>query len=471
MDLYFARHDGDAATVEDFIACFEDASGRDLKQFMTWYAQAGTPEIVCELKHDAAGRTAELTLSQVLPSTPGEAKKKPLHIPVKLGLLGEDGRDLPLLLASGDRVSGGLIELRKRVEKFKFRDIAKRPVPSVLREFSAPANLTLQRSDDDLRFLMMHDSDLFNRWQAAQDYGTRVLLDAVSAQRKGDRPGKPDAFIDALAGTLSDDSLEPAYRAQFLALPSESDLARVIGKDVDPLAIHKARKVLRKAVGTRLHQGLSQVYRGIETKGPYSPAAGPAGRRALRNVALGYLTSRGRPDDIARAAQHFSNSKNLTDEIAGLSVLSETSTPERAKAFDRFFERWEDDHLVIDSWFTYQAVTPQPSALATVKKLMRHPTFSMENPNKVRALIFAFAMANPVNFNRPDGSGYAFVADRVLEIDRFNPQIAARLLSCFRSWKALEPERRRVAKKTIQQLLKAKPLSADVYEIASKMLD
>ena len=471
MDLYFERHDGQAATVEDFVACFEDVSGRDLKQFMTWYAQAGTPEIVCELKHDAARCTAELTLSQVLPPTPGEARKKPLHIPVKLGLLGEDGRDMPLILASGERIEDGLIELRKRTEKFRFRDIPKRPVPSVLRAFSAPANLTLQRNDDELRFLMLHDSDLFNRWQAAQDYGTRVLLEEVGARRKRARAGRPDAYIDALAATLNDDGLEPAYRALFVVLPSENDLARVVGKDVDPLAIHKARRALRKAIGTRLHEGLLRVYRSMETKGPYSPAAGPAGRRALRNVALGYLTSRGRGDDIARAAQHFSGSKNLTDEIAGLSVLSETTTPERAKAFDAFFDRWKEDHLVIDSWFTYQAVTPQPSALATVKRLMRHPTFSIENPNKVRALIFAFATANLVNFNRPDGLGYAFVADRVLEIDRFNPQIAARLLSSFRSWKALEPERRRVAKKTLQKIIKAKPLSADVYEIASKMLD
>jgi aminopeptidase N len=471
MDLYFERHDGEAATVEDFVACFEDVSGRDLKQFKTWYAQAGTPEIVCELNHDAASRTAELTFSQVLPPTPGEAKKKPLHIPVKVGLLGEDGRDLPLRLSSGEPVSGGLIELRKRTETFKFHDIPTRPVLSVLRAFSAPANLTLQRSVDDLRFLMMHDSDLFNRWQAAQDYGNRVLLEAVSALRKGSRPGKPDAFIEALATTLSDDSLEPAYRAQFLALPSENDLARVIGKEVDPLAIHKARRALRKSIGTTLHDELLRIYRGMETKGPYSPAAGPAGRRALRNVALGYLTSRGRPDDIARAAQHFSGSKNLTDEIAGLSVLSETNTQERAKAFERFFERWKEDHLVIDSWFTYQAVTSLPSALATVKKLMRHPTFSMENPNKVRALIFAFATANPVNFNRPDGAGYAFVADRVLEIDKFNPQIAARLLSSFRSWKALEPERRKVAKKTLQNIAKSKPLSSDVFEIVSKMLE
>jgi aminopeptidase N len=256
-----------------------------------------------------------------------------------------------------------------------------------------------------------------------------------------------------------------------MVLPSESDLARVIGENVDPLAVHKARNALRKAIGTRLHDKLARIYRAMETKGPYSPAPGPAGRRALRNVALGYLTNRRRPDDLARVAAHFEQSRNLTDEIAALSMLSEINAPARSAAFARFYERWHHDHLVIDNWFVYQAVSPLASSLATVRKLTRHPLFSIKNPNKVRSLIFAFAMGNLVNFNRPDGQGYAFVADRVLEIDRFNPQIAARLLSSFRSWKSLEAGRRRVARRTLQRVAKAKPLSPDVFEMVSRMLE
>ena len=233
----------------------------------------------------------------------------------------------------------------------------------------------------------------------------------------------------------------------------------------------QARNALRKTIGTRLYDTFSDVYRRMEVKGPYSPAPEPAGQRALRNVALGYLTIRGRPEDIARAAVHFQQSRNLTDETAALSMLSELNTPERTEAFDRFYERWKHDHLVIDSWFAYQAVSPLASSLATVKKLTRHPLFSMKNPNKVRALIGTFAMGNPVTFNRPDGRGYDFVADRVLELDGFNPQIAARMLSAFRSWKALEPQRRRVAKKTLQRIAKTKRLSHDVFEIVSKMLE
>jgi aminopeptidase N len=471
LDLYFERYDGQAVTVEDFVACFADVSGRDLDQFMTWYSQAGTPELVCQLKHDPRTKTAELTVSQVLAPTPGQAKKKPLHIPLRLGLLGGNGQELELRLASGERLQDGLLEIRKRTETFRFRDVPSRPVPSLLRGFSAPVNLTLDLSDADLQFLMANDGDLYNRWQAAQDYATRVLLEAVKTVRAGKRPKPSRAFVAALGVTLADQSLEPGYRAQFMLLPSESDLARVIARDVDPLAIHKARNDLRKAIGTILHEHLADTYRRNEVKGPFSPASEPAGKRALRNTALGYLASRGRPEDVARVAAHLAGARNATDEVAALSILSQVRSPERAKALDRFYEKWKDDHLVIDAWFAYQAASPQASALASVKKLTRHPLFSIKNPNKVRALIGTFTSGNPVNFNRPDGKGYEFVADRVLELDAFNPQIAARLLSAFRSWRALEPERRRMAKKALQRVAKAKPLSHDAYEIVSKMLE
>ncbi|MGE0853504.1 MAG: aminopeptidase N [Hyphomicrobiaceae bacterium] len=471
MDLYFERHDGQAATVEDFLACFADSSGRDLGQFMTWYSQAGTPELVCQLKWDARARTADLSIAQVLPPTPGEARKKPLHIPVRLGLIASDGKDLPLVLASGRELADGLIEVTKRTETFRFRNVGSRPVPSLLRGFSAPANLTIGLSDADLQFLMANDSDLYNRWQAAQDYATRVLVEAVKAIRADKKPEKPTAFVQALGVTVGDESLDPGYRAQFMFLPSENDLARVIARDVDPLAIHTARRELRRAIGATLHDMLAQVYARHEVKGPYSPAPAAAGRRALRNAALGYLTCRGKSEDVARVAAHFANARNATDEVGALAMLSELRSPERAKAFDRFYARWKDDHLVIDNWFAYQASSPLPSTLASVAKLMRHPLFSTKNPNKVRALLGTFAMANPVNFNRPDGKGYEFMAKRVLEIDAFNPQIAARLLSAFRSWKALEPERRKLAKKTLQGIAAAKPLSHDVFEIVGKMLE
>jgi aminopeptidase N len=471
LDLYFERHDGQAATVEEFVACFEDSSGRSLRQFMTWYAQAGTPELVCKLKWDRRAKTADLTITQVLPPTPGEARKRPLHIPLRLGLIGHNGHDLDLILASGDRLDDGLLELSKRTETFRFRDVPSRPVPSLLRGFSAPVNLSIDHSEADLEFLMANDSDLYNRWQAAQVYATRVLVAHVKTFRAGKTPERPDAFIAALGVTAANHELDPGYRAQFLFLPSESDVARVIGRDVDPLAIHQARKALRKAIGTSLKDKLLDLYTRYEVKGPYSPAAEFASRRALRNAALGYLTSRGRREDIARVAAHFEKARNATDELNALAMLAELRSPARTRAFARYYERWKGDHLVIDNWFAYQAVSPLSSALAQVEKLTQHPLFSLQNPNKVRALIGTFAASNPVNFNRPDGRGYGFVAKRVLELDRFNPQIAARLLSAFRSWKMLEPQRRRLAKRTLGTIAKTKPLSPDVVEIVGKMLE
>jgi len=471
LDLYFERHDGQAATVEEFVACFEDSSGKSLRQFMTWYAQAGTPELVCKLKWDRRAKTAELTITQLLPPTPAEARKRPLQIPVRLGLIGHNGHDIDLVLASGDPLEGGLLELGKRTETFRFKDVPSRPVPSLLRGFSAPVNLTIDHSEADLQFLMANDSDLYNRWQAAQEYATRVLVAAVKAVRADKTPAPPDAFIAALGITVANHDLDPGYRAQFMFLPSESDIARVLGRDVDPLAIHLARKTLRKAIGSSLQAVLRDLYQRYEVKGAYSPAAEFASCRALRNAALGYLTSRGRREDIARVAAHFQHARNATDELNALAMLAELRSPERTRAFARYYERWKDDHLVIDNWFAYQAVSPLASALAQVEKLARHPLFSLKNPNKVRALIGTFAVANPVTFNRPDGKGYAFVAERVLELDGFNPQIAARLLSAFRSWKMLEPQRRRLAKKTLGQIAKTKPLSPDVVEIVGKMLE
>ena len=471
LDLYFERHDGQAATVEEFVACFEDSSGKSLRQFMTWYAQAGTPELVCKLKWDRRAQTAELTITQHLPPTPGEARKRPLHIPVRLGLIGHNGHDLDLVLASGERLDDGLLQLSKRSETFRFRGVSSRPIASLLRGFSAPANLSIDHSEAELEFLMANDSDLYNRWQAAQDYATRVLVAHVKALRADKTPERPDAFIKALGVTAANHELDPGYRAQFLFLPSESDIARVLGRDVDPLAIHLARKGLRKAIGTMLKSVLLDIYTHYEVKGRYSPAAEFANQRALRNAALGYLTSRGRREDIARVVAHFDTARNATDELNALAMLSELRSPERTRAFSRYYARWHKDHLVIDNWFAYQAVSPLASALAGVEKLTQHPLFSLQNPNKVRALIGTFAASNPVNFNRPDGKGYDFVAKRVLELDRFNPQIAARLLSAFRSWKMLEPQRRRLAKKMLGHIAKTKPLSPDVVEIVGKMLE
>jgi aminopeptidase N len=471
MDLYFKRHDGHAATVEQFLACFADVSKRDLAQFMMWYAQSGTPELVCTFTHNAEKQTADLLVEQVLLPTAAQPRKKPLHLPLRIGLLGADGRDLPLAKLNHEVNSDGVVEVTERRQSFRFTGVTTRPVPSLLRGFSAPVNLTLNTSDADLAFQMAHDSDLFNRWQATQDYASRILVAAVAAIRAGERVTPPLSFIVALARTLRDSKLEPAYRAQVLTLPSQGDVARVIGENVDPAAIYTAVTGLAKTVGTALGDDLLKVYDGFETKGRYSPEAKHAGRRALRNRAMVLLFARGKATDIARVAQHFSSARNATDEIQALALLSMARGPARKAALDAFYDRWHGDHLVIGHWFGLQAASPLPGTLSTVQKLTRHKLFTLTNPNKVSSLLMTFAGANPVNFNRPDGAGYAFIAERVRELDSINPQVAARLAGAFRSWRALEPERRRLAKKTLTALARVKPLSRDVSEIANKMLD
>ena len=470
MDLYFDRHDGEAATVEEFVACFADSSGRDLSQFMTWYAQAGTPTLVCNLKYNAAKRTAELTIEQALPPTPGQPTKKPLHIPVKLGLLGGNGNDLPLELEDGTAIPDGLVEIRKRKQTFRFVDIPSRPVPSLLRGFSAPVNLTVNQTVEDLAFLMANDSDQFNRWQATQEYATRLLIEAVAALRKETDGPDPSAFIASLAAIVSDGRLDPAFRAQALGLPGESDIARLIAQDIDPSAIHQARRTLLTQVAAKLGPAFEQIYSELRPNSPYAPTPEQMGQRALRNTALSYLTLRGKPADIERAVTHFEKATNHTDEIAGLGVLADVKGPARAAAFDRFYQRWHHDHLVIDSWFAFQAASSLPGTLGVVRKLLKHPLMSLTNPNKARTLIGMFA-GNAVNFNRPDGAGYVFVADQILAIDRFNPQVASRLLTAFRSYKTLEPSRRVLAKAELQRIAKSKPLSRDVTEIVTRMLD
>ena len=472
MDLYFERHDGDAATIEDFIACFEEACGRDLSHFALWYGQAGTPELVCSLDWNKAAKSAKLTVEQVLRATPGQPKKAALHIPLKIGLVNHNGADMAVELAGEGAVDDGVLHVTKRKQTFELKNVGSRPVPSLLRGFSAPVNITLDLSDRDLEFLMAHDSDPFNRWQAANTYATRTLMQIAGALGEGKRSTRGAGFAKALGHTIADDSLEPAYRAELLRLPSQSDVAREIGQNVDPEHVYRAHRQLLRHVGTVLGPTLEALYRQMTPKKPgFSPDADSAGRRSLRNAALTLLTARGKPVDQARLADHFFKASNMTDEAYALFLLAASDMPERATALDRFYDRWKLDHLVIDTWFAAQAQSPSPRAFPEIAALARHPLFALTAPNKVRALIGNFAVGNPVQFNRPDGAGYDFVVTQVIALDQFNPQIAARILGAFRAFRALEPKRRSLARKALQRVAKAQKTSRDVYEIVSKMLE
>ena len=468
MDLYFERHDGHAATVEDFIACFADANGADLSQFIRWYSQAGTPELAVTGRFDRKNKTFRLDVAQTVPPTPGQPVKKPMTIPLALGFVGPDGRDLPLVREGGARLERGVLTISQPVESFTFTGIAERPALSLNRGFAAPIKVSANAGADDLKFLAAHDSDPFNRWQAVQSLATGPLIAAATG-----RAGKAQAdrgLIDALAAILADQTLEPAYVAQALSLPSESDIARDIGRDVDPDAVFDARKALRVKTAGALHDALAAMHRRMSNNAPYSPDAASAGRRALKNACLDLLAADGGDEGITLAARQFAAADNMTDRMAALATLSLHDRPERATALEDFYRRYEGDPLVIDKWFALQAAIPEPATLERVRKLTEHPAFSFANPNRLRALIGAFVQLNQTQFNRPDGVGYAFLADTVLALDTKNPQVAARLLSAFKSWRALEAGRRARAEASLRRVAAFEDLSRDVSDIVRRAL-
>jgi len=470
MDLYFQRHDGHAATVEDFIACFADATETDLAQFMRWYRQAGTPEVAVTLSHDPKTKTCTLDLTQMLRPTPGQPDKEPMVIPLALGLVGPDGRDLPLRLADGRTVEHGVVTLTQPTEVFVFAGVPARPVASLNRAFSAPVKLTANLTADELRFLAAHDSDPFNRWQALQTLGSTLLTDNVKALRAGAAMRTDAGLIDALGAILAEPALEPAFVAQALTVPSEADIARELGHDVDPDAIFAARVALRAAIGDALGAALRETYRRLSGGGPYSPDAASAGRRSLKNVALDLLAAAGSAAAIARAAQQYHTADNMTDRMAAIATLSFHPVPERQAAIDDFYRRFQADPLVIDKWFALQAGIPEAATLARVQELTRHPAFSLGNPNRVRSLIGAFAQMNQTQFNRADGTGYAFVADTILALDGRNPQVASRMMTAFKSWRALEAGRRAKAEGELRRVAAAQSLSTDVRDIVERSL-
>jgi len=469
MDLYFTRHDGEAATVEQFVRCFADISGRDFSQFMLWYTQAGTPEIVVVPDFDSRAKTYRLDITQTIPPTPGQPAKAPMVIPIALGLVGKDGHDLPLVL-DGRPLDRGVLELTEPSRSFVFAGIAELPIPSLNRGFSAPVKLSLPIAPDDLRFLAAHDSDSFNRWQAVQTLAMSLLTENVAALRRGAPARENDGLMAALGAILGDTELEPAFVALTLAPPSETDIAREIGRDVDPDAIYGARRHLRAAIGDGVGAALANTYRRMITPGPYQPDAESAGRRALKNICLGFLAATEDSQAIALAFAQYQSADNMTDRMAALEILALYDRPERARALEDFYARYADDPLIIDKWLALQAAIPEPATLERVRALTSHPAFSMANPNRVRSLIGSFAQVNHTQFNRLDGAGYSFVADIVLALDPKNPQVAARLMGAFRSWRALEARRRDRAEATLGRVASAPTLSRDVSDIVGRTL-
>ena len=468
MDLYFDRHDGSAATIEDFLACFAEVTGRDLSRFLRWYTQAGTPEVVVSIAWDQAAGRLTLGFDQTIPPTPGQAVKKPATIPVRFGLVGPDGSDLAFASVSGAEVRGDVIVLEDAHHDVVFDGVAARPVPSLLRGFSAPVKLTTGLGLDDTLFLMAEDRDPFNRWQAGQTMAMRTLVEATRAVRDGRRPPIDPRIVEAFGRVAVDEGLDPDFRALAVGVPTEADVAREIAADVDPDAILTARDLLRGAVATGCRDSFRRLHEELASDAPYSPDAASAGRRALRNAALDYLVRAG---DGALGLRRYETADNMTDRLAALATIVAADLADAEAVLADFHDRFAGDPLVIDKWLMVQATAPVAGALARVEALTRHPAFAMTNPNRVRALITTFATGNQTQFNRADGAGFAFVAEKVLELDRINPQVAARLLSAFRSWRALEPRRRAYAEAELKRVAATAGLSRDVADIAARSLD
>ena len=469
MDLYFERHDGQAATVEQFVQCFADVSGRDMTQFMLWYSQAGTPDIKIAPHYDPRAQTYRLDITQTVPPTPGQSDKAPMVIPLVFGLVDANGADLPLAL-DGQPFARGVIELTKPSQSFVFTGVAERPIPSLNRGFSAPIKLGLPIEPDDLRFLAAHDSDQFNRWQAVQSLAMTLLKANVAALRVGATLRNDDGLMAPLGAVLQDKALEPAFIALMLVPPTDADIAREIGSDVDPDAVFAARCRLRTAIGEHHAAALTQTYQQMTSSGPYRPDAQSSGRRSLRNVCLDLLAVTGRDDGIARAFAQYRNADNMTDRMAALDTLSRHDRSERTEALEDFYKRYADDPLIIDKWLALQAAIPEAATLDRVQALTKHPAFSIANPNRVRALIGSFAQVNHTQFNRVDGAGFDFVADFLLALDPKNPQVAARLMGAFRSWRALETKRRDRAEATLRRIAAAPALSRDTQDIVARSL-
>jgi len=472
MDLYFERHDGEAATVEDFLSALGDGGDEDLSGFKNWYSQAGTPEVLVTTQWDQANSTYTAKMSQICPPTPGQPNKTTLPIPIELGLLCADGTEIPLQFEGEDNpgATSRVVMLDQREQVFQFLNVTQKPVLSLLRGFTAPVKLSANQSEREWTFLMAHDSDPFNRWEAGQKYASTILISNAEALQKGGKARQGNVFSDIVEKLLADEKLEPEFVAQMITLPAEQTLAQTIGSNVDVEAIHAVRNNLKSAIAERLWETFRAAYDRLLVPGPYSPDAESAGRRTLRNACLSYLVASTRPEGLRLAVKQFQAADNMTDEIAALSLLADHDGPEREAALEAFHERWKNDNIVIDKWFAIQAVSTLPGTLENVKRLTEHPVFSLSNPNKVRALIGSFANANQLRFHAADGAGYSYIGDNVLELDRLNPQVAARLLGAFKSWRQFDDARQERMKTVLEKIVNAPGISQDVYEIASKSL-
>ena len=476
MDLYFERHDGQAVTTDDFVAAMEDASDIDLTDFRIWYEQAGTPVLSVSDSFDEASGSYQLNVTQSCPATPGQPDKEPFHIPLALGLLDpHTGQDLPLQLKGEEPPTSGaattrVLDLREETQTFRFENLSDAPIPSLLRGFSAPVKLEQDISDENLVFVLAHDSDPFNRWDAGQKYATRVILRGVDDLAAGRAPEPDSAFVNALGTVLSDSDKDPQLAAEILTLPGEAVLGEQM-EVIDVFGIHKARRLVRQWIASDLEAQLVATYNKFVVTGPYRPDGPSIAHRRLRNTCLGYLMELDAQEHIDRCVEQFRSGTNMTDTMAALQTLANSDCPERLQVLEEFETKWIDEPLVMDKWFSVQATSRLPRTLDRVKELMAHRGFDIKNPNRVRAVLGGFFFGNPTGFHAPDGAGYQFFGDQILSLDPINPQVAARMMGEIIRWRRYGETHQVLMKKQLERIAGANSLSRDVFELATKSLE
>ncbi len=472
MALYFRRHDGEAATIEDFLKCFADAGKINLDQFALWYSQAGTPSIIASSSYDEKSKKLSLELEQNLAPTAGQTQKKLMHIPVRIGLVAKDGNDQVASRITGCRHDGDLFHLVKRKHKIVFAGINSRPTLSINRNFSAPVNLEIHQTNTELAFLAANDGDPFNRWQAFQTYAMKLLVSGARALGRGKAPGTDGKFLDAALAIAGDSDLPAAYRALALTLPGEGEVGRAIGHSVDPDAIHKARNSLMAEIGDRIVLIWSELWEETQILDEYLPDADQSGKRALRNLLLDIGVMANHKLSEEESMRQFTGATNMSDRFAAFSriVLRHKSRKSSEDAIASFYNDFIDNPLVLDKWFTVQAMIPGPGAVRIVRALMRHEKFNLKNPNRVRSVLSSFAFNNPTGFNARSGEGYRLVIKAIVSLDKINPQIAARILTAFRTHGSLEHQRRKSAITALEKLQENSELSTDVNEILDRII-
>ncbi len=486
MDLYFERHDGQAVTCDDFAAAMEAANAVDLQQFRRWYSQSGTPELKASGHYDATAQTYTLTVEQSVPDTVGQngfgfaakqaagaeaLQKQPYHFPLEAGLLGASGNPLPLFVAgAADGQETAVLEVREAQQEFVFTQVPEPPIPSLLRGFSAPVKLHFDYTDAQLAFLMAHDADLFNRWEAGQTLMVRIALQQVERLRNGEPVALPEVLQAAFGSLLADAATtDAALLAQALTFPDE----RYLGEQMDVVAveeIHQVRTRLLQQLAEAFSEPLWQLYHRLNTPEPYQPDAASMGRRALKNRCLSYLTCLETKEARQQAYTQFREATNMTDVSGALAALIHQPCREREQALALFYERWQNDPLVITKWFTLQAMSSLPTTLETVRTLLAHPAFDLKNPNKARALIGAFVHSNPTQFHEASGKGYRFLTEQVKTLNRLNPTIAARLVGAFNAWKRYDADRQAMMQAQLEEINQISNLSGEVQEVVSRAL-